>query len=111
MTATTGAVLLAPSNETKAEALTKIEIAAVLILILIFPKVACLALVKSTGLIAVLSAEIWILVKASALVSFEGASKTAPVVAVIEAVVKVRRYLVTAAEWLPVPVSVNPSIP
>jgi hypothetical protein len=84
--------------------------AAVLILILIAPKVACLALVKSTGLIAALSAEISIIVKPSALVSLEAASETAPVVAVIEAVVKARRNLVTAAEWLPVPVSGNPSI-
>src|SRR6266850_8269363 len=67
-----------------------------------------LALVR-TGLIAVPSAEISALVKASVSILYEAASNTSPVVAVIEAVVKTRRNLVTADERLPVPIPVNPS--
>jgi hypothetical protein len=87
-----------------------VAIATVLILVLILPKIARLALVKSTDLIAVLFAEISALVKASVSVLFIAASETSPVVAVIEAVVKGRRNLVTAAEWLLVPVFGNPRI-
>jgi hypothetical protein len=71
---------------------------------------AVLVLVKFTGLIAVVPAEISTLLTASGSVLFEVAGKTLPVVAVIEAVVKARCNLVTAAEWPPVPVSGNPSI-
>jgi hypothetical protein len=52
--------------------------------VLILPKIARLALVKSTGLIAVLFVEISTLVKASVSVLFEAASKTSPVVAVFK---------------------------
>src|ERR1700680_3012798 len=84
--------------------------AAVLVLVLMLLRIAYLALVKSTGLVAILPAEISILLKASASVFSEAASKALPVVAVTEAVVKPRRNLVNAAESLPVPVSGNPSI-
>ena len=87
-----------------------VAITRVWILFLILPKIACLALVETTGLIVVLPAEISTLVKASVSILFEAASITLPVVTVIEAVVRARRSLVTAAEWLPVPVSGNPSI-
>jgi len=87
-----------------------VAIPAVLILGLILPKTACLALVKTRSLRTVLPAEISTLVKAVVSVLFEAASKTSPVVAVIEAVVKARRNLVAAAEWQPVPVSGNPNI-
>jgi len=103
-----------------------VAIATVLILVLILPKIARLTLVRSAGLIAILPAEISTLVKASVSVLFvaeiatlvktsvsvlfEVASITLPVVAVIEAVVKARRNLVTAVEWLPVPISSNPCI-
>ena len=55
-----------------------------LILVLILPKIASLALVKTTGLIAVPPAENSALVKASVSIFYEAASQTSAVVAVIE---------------------------
>jgi hypothetical protein len=67
-----------------------------------------MALGKTTGLIAaVLPDGISTLAKASVSILFEAASNTLPVVAVIEAVVIARRNLITAAERLPVPVSIG----
>ena len=87
-----------------------VAIPTVPILVLILPKIAGLAWAETTGLIAVLPAESSTLVKASVSVCFEAASKILPAVAVIEAVVKALRNLLTVAEGLPVPVSCNPSI-
>src|SRR6476661_1148615 len=61
-----------------------------------------------TVLIAIPPTQVSTLVKAP--VSVFAASKTSPVVAVMEAAVKARRNLVAAAVGLPVPVAGDPSI-